>query len=247
MPEGVRQIEWQHLNKFKYFGLQSVFLLGVNTALYPTDLIKTRLQVQRTQHLYKGTLDVLVKTVRLEGGKGLYKGFLVSQLGILTGHLYIASYEVSRAQMSWMGDASRGFVAGGIAAVVEQFVVNPVEVISQRLMIQGQGTGQTKLKSASKIASEVFKEHSLYGFYRGFLASLITGCVWSAVWWGSYGAYLDVLGHYAPEGTSHLLIQGLSGALSGLNSAAVGNPFDIIDTRLKVRKRRTGTIVLRSC
>ena len=173
-----------------------------------------------------------MKTVRREGARGLYRGFLVSQLGILTGHLYTTSYEVSRANIPRLNDATRGFIAGGVAAVLEQFFSNPVEVLSQRLMVQGQG--RTPAQGACSVAKEVFRQHRVSGFYRGFLASLLTGCVWSSVWWASYGAYLNVLGQLAPEGTSHILIHGISGALSGLNSAVVGNPFDIVDTRLKV-------------
>ncbi|XP_068744879.1 solute carrier family 25 member 44-like isoform X2 [Montipora capricornis] len=68
---------------------------------------------------------------------------------------------------------------------------------------------------------------------------LTIGALWSAVWWGSYGVYLDVLGHLAPDGTSHLLIQGLSGGLSGVNAAILGNPLDIVKTRLQVEGERS--------
>ena len=234
MPEEVKQVEWQHIDKLKYYTLGSAFFIGINAVLYPTDVIKTRLQVQRTNVLYNGTFDALFKTLKSEGLKGLYKGFLVSQLSVLAGHFYVTSYEVSRLKMSFLSDGSRGFVAGGFAAVMEQFLANPIEVVSQKLMIQGQGETKAKLKGAARISIDVFKDQGVRGFYRGFLASLLTGALGSAVWWGSYGVYLDVIGHYAPDGSSHLLIQSMSGGLSGLNAAVVGNPFDIVRTRLQV-------------
>lgn len=234
MPEEVKQIEWQHIDKFKYYTYGSVFFVGVNTLLYPADVIKTRLQVQRTNALYRGTLDAVFKTFRSEGLKGFYKGFLVNQMSILTGHFYVTSYEVSRSQMSFFGDGTRGFVAGGVAALMEQFIANPIEVISQKLMIQGQGESNTKLKGALHISADVFRDHGMSGFYRGFVLSLLTGALWSAVWWGSYGVYIDVIGDHAPHGTSHLLIQSVAGGLSGLNAAVIGNPFDIVKTRLQV-------------
>ncbi|XP_068710608.1 solute carrier family 25 member 44-like isoform X1 [Montipora capricornis] len=239
MPEEVKQIEWQHIDKVTYYTLGSAFFVGLNAILYPADVIKTRLQVQRANSLYKGTSDAIFKTVKSEGLKGLYKGFLVSQLTVLTGHFYVTSYEISRSQMSFFGDGSRGFIAGGFAAVAEQFLSNPIEVVSQKLMIQGQGKSNAKLKGATLISLDVFKEQGMGGFYRGFLASLLTGALWSAVWWGSYGVYLDVLGHLAPDGTSHLLIQGLSGGLSGVNAAILGNPLDIVKTRLQVEGERS--------
>lgn len=236
MPEEVKQIEWQHIDKPKYYTFGSAFFLGVNAILYPADVIKTRLQVQPANALYKGTFDAVFKTFRSEGFKGLYKGFAISQLNILTGHFYVTSYEVSRSKMSFLGDGSRGFVAGGVAAVMEQFFANPVEVISQKQMIQGQGQNNIKLKGALHMSTDVFRDHGMSGFYRGFMASLLTGALWSGVWWGSYGVYLDKIGENAPEGTSHLLIQSAAGGLSGLNAAVVGNPFDIVRTRLQVNK-----------
>lgn len=241
MPEEVKQIEWQHIDKFKYYTYGSVFFVGVNTLLYPADVIKTRLQVQRTNALYRGTLDAVFKTFRSEGLKGFYKGFLVNQLSILTGHFYVTSYEVSRSQMSFFGDGTRGFVAGGVAALMEQFLANPIEVISQKLMIQGQGESNTKLKGALHISAGVFRDHGMSGFYRGFVLSLLTGALWSAVWWGSYGVYIDVIGDHAPHGTSHLLIQSVAGGLSGLNAAVIGNPFDIVKTRLQVEGGKSMT------
>jgi len=41
----------------------------------PSDLAKTRLQTQKTQ-VYKGAIDVLVKTVKTEGVFALWKGFM---------------------------------------------------------------------------------------------------------------------------------------------------------------------------
>lgn len=238
MPEEVKQIEWQHIDKLKYYALGSTFFISINSLLYPTDVIKTRLQVQRADALYKGTFDALLKTFKSEGLKGLYKGFLVSQLTVLTGHFYVTSYEVSRSQMSFLGDGCRGFVAGGFAAFMEQFLANPIEVVSQKLMIQGQGKNNTNLKGATHISFDVFNDQGMRGFYRGFLASLLTGALWSAVWWGSYGVYVDVIGDYAPDGTSHLLIQSISGGLSGFNAAIIGNPFDIVKTRLQVNIKK---------
>lgn len=239
MPEEVKQIEWQHIDKLRYYAIGTSFFVGINAILYPSDVIKTRLQVQRTNVLYKGTMDALFKTVKSEGLKGLYKGFMVSQLSVLTGHFYVTSYEISRSQLSFLGDGSRGFLAGGFAAVTEQFLANPVEVVSQKLMIQGQGKSNVKLKGATRISLDLFKDQGMVGFYRGFLASLWTGALWSAVWWGSYGIYLDLIGDCAPAGTSHLLIQSISGGLSGLNAAIIGNPFDIVKTRLQIEGEKS--------
>jgi len=236
MPEKVKIIEWHQLEKKKYFLFLNVYMLSTNAVMYPVDLIKTRLQLQRRKSLYKNTLDVVLKTVKHEGFLGLYKGFPVSQLGVLSGHVYATSYEISREQFFTFQNAFRGFIAGGIAAVIEQTFINPVDVISQRLMVEGQGKRNKQrgaIKSV-KIAKQVLKEHGVPGFYRGFAASLMVEGLWSATWWASYSLYLDVIGKMVPDGTSHLVIKGLSGMLAGISSAVVGNPLDIIRVRLQV-------------
>lgn len=239
MPEKVKIIGWSQLEKKKYFLFLNVYMLGTNAVMFPVDLIKTRLQIQRTKSLYKNTVDAVYKTVKHEGFLGLYKGFPISQLGVLTGHVYATSYEVSREQFSTFQNAVRGFIAGGLAAVIEQTFINPVDVISQRLMVDGQGERNKKrstIKSV-KIAKQVFREHGVSGFYRGFAASLIVEGLWSATWWASYGLYLDVIGKMVPDGTSHLVISGLSGMFAGISSAVVGNPVDVIRVRLQVSYR----------
>lgn len=241
MPEKVKIIEWHQLEKKKYFLFMNFYMLSTNAVVFPVELIKTRLQLQRTKSLYKNTLDAVYKTVKHEGFLGLYKGFPVSQIGVFTGHVYATSYEVSREQFSMFQNAFRGFIAGGLAAVIEQAFVNPVDVISQRLMVEGQGKRdkQRGVIKSVKVVRRVIKEHGAGGLYRGFAASLIFEGLWSATWWASYGWYLDMIGKLVPDGTSHLVIQGLSGMFAGISSAVVANPVDIIRVRLQVEGRKS--------
>lgn len=241
MPEKVEIIEWHQLEKKKYFLFMNVYMLSTNAVLFPVELVKTRLQLQRTKAVYKNTLDVVYKTVKHEGFLGLYKGFPVSQFGVLTGHIYASSYEISREQFSPLQNAARGFLAGGLAAALEQTVINPVDVISQRMMVEGQGQRNKQrgtLRSVN-IVKRVLRDHGVFGFYRGFAASLMVEGLWSATWWASYCLYLDVIGKMVPDGTSHLVIKGLSGMLAGISSAVVGNPIDVIKIRLQVEGRKS--------
>ena len=210
MPEKVNIIEWNQLEKRKYYLFLNVYALGTNAVTYPIDVIKTRLQLQRSKCLYRNTFDAIYKTVKHEGFLGLYKGFTISQVSILTGHVYATSYEISREQFSTLQNAVRGFIAGGLAAVVEQTFSNPIDVISQRLMVEGQGQRNKQLNTlkSPKIVRKVLKQHGVAGFYRGFAAAILVEGMWSASWWASYGMSLELLGKVAPDGTSHFVIQG---------------------------------------
>lgn len=54
-------------------------------AVYPVDLVKTRLQAQRniagSTPLYKGTLDCFFKVIKNEGVMALYKGLIPQLIG----------------------------------------------------------------------------------------------------------------------------------------------------------------------
>jgi solute carrier family 25 aspartate/glutamate transporter 12/13 len=61
------------------FGLGSIAGAVGATAVYPIDLVKTRMQNQRStsfvgERLYKSSIDCFKKVVRFEGVFGLYRG-----------------------------------------------------------------------------------------------------------------------------------------------------------------------------
>lgn len=235
MPENVKQIDWDHMHKWKYFLYNSAFMLTLDSAIYPASVIRTRLQMQRCDTLYKNSFDAFAKIARHEGFRGLYRGFLVAQLGILTGASYFLTYEVARKKLSYLDEASRGFIAGFSAAVVDQCFSNPLQVVTQKRMLEGQtSTKPTRLRGAARIVFEVYAKHGPTGLYRGFLASLLAQGLDSAFWWSCYGVFLEYIGNIVPDGSSHLLVQGTAGALSGFTSTVILNPLDVIKTRLQV-------------
>lgn len=97
VPAGLEHIAWDELDKRRYFVLGPTMFLAVRAAVYPSNLVKTRLQVQsRAQPLYTGTFDAFRKIARQEGFKGFYKGFGASTANVLTGNVYISVYELAR-------------------------------------------------------------------------------------------------------------------------------------------------------
>lgn len=65
---------------------RSIIALGA-TAVYPIDLVKTRMQNQRTGSLvgevaYRNSLDCFKKVVRHEGVLGLYRGLVPQLIGV---------------------------------------------------------------------------------------------------------------------------------------------------------------------
>lgn len=234
MPEHVRHIEWKDMDKTKFYFFGPTLFLGIRAILYPANLIKIRLQVQRKNALYNGSRDAFLKVIKTEGFRGLYKGFMVSCFGLFSGQCYITTYELVRARTSEYSTALRGFLAGGLASVVGQTITVPVDIVSQKLMVQGQGDQKYKLKGSKAIFSEIIVKHGPVGLYKGYFASLMTYAPSSAIWWSSYGLYTGILGSLVPEGTLHMLVLAPSGVCAGVTAATLTNPLDIVRTRLQV-------------
>ncbi|XP_065884573.1 solute carrier family 25 member 44-like isoform X2 [Dysidea avara] len=242
-----REIEWKDLDKLKFFTIAPSLFIGVRFLVYPFNLIKTRLFMQSRKSMYTGTLDAFHQVLKHEGVSGLYKGFVASSFSILSGQLYITSYQLVRAWMEGYRSEVKGFVGGFCASVIGQTATVPSDVIAQRLMMQGQvgrstvlhNTAATakhiKLKGTVAITKEIYLKEGLLGFYRGYWISLVTYAPNSALWWGFYSAFFNLAVDYKLQNSLPLpLIYAFSGISAGVSSAVLTNPLDVLRTRYQV-------------
>jgi solute carrier family 25 protein 44 len=90
---------------------------SVRCALFPLTVIKTQLQVQFKNDVYKGMIDCSMKIYKSEGVKGLYRGFWISSFQIISNVFYISTYEGVRHILSQQGYGNRtkAILAGGAA------------------------------------------------------------------------------------------------------------------------------------
>ena len=254
-----QMIEWKDLDKKKYFVIGPSLFMLVRGFIYPFNLIKTRLFMQEQSTLYSGTADAFRKVVQREGFRGLYKGFLFSTLGLISGQLYLTTYEVVRSSLSQYKSEVRSLVAGGCATLVGQSVTVPIDIVTQIMMMQGQIVHSTatkpqahyvlvknvdyiisrkdslKLRGAVSIVQEIFRQQGLRGLYRGYHVSLLTYAPNSALWWALYaGFYRKTMEMDLLPSLPIAAIQATCGAGSGLLAAALTNPLDVFRTRYQV-------------
>ncbi len=244
-----QHIEWHELDKRRFYVIGPSLFFFVRMVVYPPVLIKTRLQLQKKKSLYNGTFDAFSKIYKYEGVRGFYKGFITSSFTILSGQIYVTSYEIIRSKTSGHSNFVRGMVAGGCASIAAQTITVPVDIISQKQMIQGQNiakdlidkntAGSEKTKPAKSkgpidIIRSIWKESGPKGFYRGYLASLMTYAPSSSIWWASYGLFTGIISEVVPNDTNKYFVQAVSGPLAGITAAIATNPLDIIRTRLQV-------------
>ena len=137
----IKTVEWDMLDKSKFFPYSMASSFTVRCFLYPLTLIRTRLQVQRGNDVYSGTYDAFRKILKNEGAKGLYRGFFVSVFQVVSGTFYVSTYEGVRHVLEGHGvtdNKVKAFLGGGCASVVGQTIIVPFDVVSQHLMLLGQ-------------------------------------------------------------------------------------------------------------
>ena len=160
---------------------------------------------------YSGMLDAGKKIYQSEGMAGLYRGFWISSVQIVSGVFYISTYEGVRHLISRMGagDRMKALVGGGCASLVGQTIIVPFDVISQHVMVLGMKTSNNKgdlnplgiivdkkkgkFNISIEIAKEIFRKDGFKGYYRGYTASLLAYVPNSAMWWVFYHTYQGII------------------------------------------------------
>jgi hypothetical protein len=95
--KGVTDIQWNMLDKKRFFTSTTFSMVLIRTLLYPLTLVRTRLQVQARGSLYTGTYNAIKTVIQYEGVRSLFKGFSVHSFHIVPHVFYITAYEVSRS------------------------------------------------------------------------------------------------------------------------------------------------------
>ncbi|KAJ8646929.1 hypothetical protein MRB53_008677 [Persea americana] len=258
-------IDWQMLDKSKFFFLGAALFSGVSATLYPVVVLKTRQQIA---HAHLSSVKTAVNILRHEGFRGLYRGFGTSLMGTIPARaLYMTALEVTKSNIGTatvrmglpepMAATIANASAGVSAALAAQLVWTPVDVISQRLMVQDNSScsDASKYRGGIDAFRKILRSDGLRGLYRGFGMSILTYAPSNAVWWASYSVaqrlVWDGLGCYyyckkdddgskgasvghRPDSKTVVAVQGLSAAMAGGMSALITMPLDTIKTRLQV-------------
>ncbi|XP_059622979.1 solute carrier family 25 member 44 [Phlebotomus argentipes] len=247
----LKTIEWEMMDKAKFFPLSMLSSFTVRCCLYPLTVIKTQLQVQFRNDVYSGMLDAGSKIYKSDGISGLYRGFWISSVQLVSGVFYISTYESVRHVLSQYGAGPRvkALVGGGCASVIGQTLIVPFDVISQHMMVLGMPATEKgglnplgikpqkgRFRLAAGITREIYRRDGFVGFYRGYTASLMAYVPNSALWWAFYHLYQDQLYKILPHWSSHLLVQCIAGSFGGFTTTLITNPLDILRARLQVQR-----------
>ncbi|KAJ4970317.1 hypothetical protein NE237_003416 [Protea cynaroides] len=213
--------------------------------LQPIDVIKTRLQLDRSG-AYKGIFHCGATIVRTEGVRALWKGLtpfathltLKYALRMGSNALLQAAFKDSHTgNISIHGRLLSGLGAGVIEALA---IVTPFEVVKIRLQQQkGLSPELLKYKGPVHCARMIIREEGLFGLWAGAAPTVMRNGMNQAAMFTSKNAF-DVILWRKHEGDGKVL-QPWQSMVSGFMAGTVGpictGPFDVVKTRLMAQSR----------
>jgi solute carrier family 25 protein 44 len=180
-----KEIDWEHLDKSKFF-LNGIGAFSLATlALYPLSVVKTRQMLEGTK-IQTPFKDVVIKD---RGFKGLYAGFGTVVFGAIPLRMvYLSTLEYTKGnaralcekyEVEEMYYGIADAAGGATASFVSQTLGTPIDIISQRQQVSGlrhanftkDGTLSPSSSAARSSGSSVEASNTVFRGYRnGFHA-----------------------------------------------------------------------------
>ncbi|WVQ79466.1 hypothetical protein IAT38_001565 [Cryptococcus sp. DSM 104549] len=231
--------------------------ISEHAAIFPVDSIKTRMQVlqplnpiipslasasspsaaaaapPRPPPPQLNTITQHVRSISTtEGLRSLWRGVASVILGAGPAHAaHFGMYEFVREISGGRGDGWAGVagtaLAGAAATVSSDALMNPFDVIKQRMQIR-----DSPYRTVLSCARTVYAREGLSAFYVSYPTTLTMSVPFTAVQFSSYEYLKTVLnpsGGYSPS--THVMAGGIAGGLA----AAVTTPLDVAKTLLQTR------------
>uniref|UniRef100_A0A8C7PC77 Solute carrier family 25 member 12 n=1 Tax=Oncorhynchus mykiss TaxID=8022 RepID=A0A8C7PC77_ONCMY len=238
--DGSRSVLLQVAESAYRFSLGSIAGATGATAVYPIDLVKTRMQNQRStgsfvgELMYKNSFDCAKKVLRYEGFFGFYRGLLPQLIGVAPEKaIKLTVNDFVRDKFTGKGDTipfAAEVLAGACAGGSQVVFTNPLEIVKIRLQVAGEITTGPRISALS-----VIRDLGLFGLYKGAKACFLRDIPFSAIF---FPVYAHTKAQFADEqgrlGAFQLLA---AGAIGGIPAASLVTPADVIKTRLQVAAR----------
>ncbi|KAK9761427.1 S-adenosylmethionine transporter [Basidiobolus ranarum] len=188
---------------------------AVDTALFPLDTIKTRLQSK-------------AGFIKSGGFSGIYSGLSSAVIGSAPGAAaFFVTYETLKVALTGNATNESPFVHMAAASggeISACFVRVPTEVIKQRMQ-----TNQFSTMSATVKA--LIKTDGILGFYRGYLSTVVREIPFTCIQFPLYERLKVEWGNVKGRKVEPWEA-GLCGSFAGGVAAAITTPLDVVKTRL---------------
>uniref|UniRef100_A0A8C7HJ78 Solute carrier family 25 member 12 n=1 Tax=Oncorhynchus kisutch TaxID=8019 RepID=A0A8C7HJ78_ONCKI len=202
------------------FGLGALAGATGATAVYPIDLVKTRMQNQRSTSSFVG--ELMYKNSFDCAKKVLVNAFLLCNMNDFVRDKFTTEDNT----IPLFAEVLAGATAGGSQVIF----TNPLEIVKIRLQVAGEITTARRVGALT-----VVRDLGLFGLYKGAKACFLRDIPFSAIY---FPVYAHTKAEFADEqgriGPLQLLT---AGAIAGIPAASLVTPADVIKTRLQVAAR----------
>ncbi|KAJ2502992.1 Fe(2+) transporter [Coemansia sp. RSA 1972] len=200
-----------------------------HSVMYPVDIVKTRMQVVGSSVAYSGVVQALRSISTTEGMRTLYRGVMSVVLGAGPAHaVYFATYEHTKKILAnGQANALAAGAAGGVATVVSDALMNPFDVVKQRMQL-----ANSSYRSIWSCARSVFRKEGIRAFYVSYPTTLMMNMPFQSIQFGCYDAFRRMLN---PQNTYSPITHVAAGGMAGAVAALLTTPIDCCKTLLQTR------------
>jgi len=204
---------------------------------YPTEYIKTQLQLDEKAGKYKGIGDCAKQTVQQSGVRGLYRGLSVLVYGSIpkSGVRFGAFEQFKKQAVDEKGNLSPGArLLCGLGAGVSEaiFAVTPMETVKVKF-IADQRSANPQYKGFAHGVKAIVAAEGIMGTYRGLTATMMKQGSNQAIRFYVMETCKDWYRKGDPNVHVPKLIVGLFGGFAGACSVMGNTPLDVVKTRMQ--------------
>lgn len=211
--------------------LTALSAMSAETATFPIDLTKTRLQLHGEP---TNAFRVASKIVKGEGVAGLYKGLSPAILRhLMYTPIRIVGYEQLRNSV--IGDkGSLSLVekaaVGGISGMIAQVVASPADLVKVRMQADGR-LGERRYVNVVDALRKIVASEGVGGLWRGVVPNMQRAFL---VNMGELACYDHAKRFVIEKGITNDNVYGhtLASFMSGLAATSLSCPADVVKTRM---------------
>ncbi|GIY54599.1 mitoferrin-2 [Caerostris darwini] len=205
--------------------------------MYPVDSVKTRMQSLKPhpKAIYRNIPEAFSKMVHYEGLFRPVRGIPAVLLAAGPAHaLHFSCYEKLKRVFSGtengVGNPLAQGMAGACSTVLHDAVMNPAEVVKQRMQMYA-----SPYRTCFDCFTKVIHSEGVHALYRSYTTQLLMNIPFQAVHFMVYEFCQDLSNH---QRTYNPMAHMISGAISGAVAAAVTNPLDVCKTLLNTQEQQ---------
>jgi len=153
--------------------------------VYSLDYCRTRLandaKGKGGERQFNGLIDVYVKTLKSDGIQGLYRGFVISAVGIFIYRgMYFGLFDTLKPILVGKdGSVFASFILGWAVTVTAGLMSYPIDTIRRRMMMTS--GGGVKYKGSIDCATQIMKNEGFMSMMKGAGANILRGVAGAGV------------------------------------------------------------------